>query len=75
MMEEPHDEDTWAADWIDSVTDGSMTQRKLTTVERHGGLSQLLRTAEARGVHLLLLTDDKGVDLIAASKHPFKVIC
>ena len=75
MTDEPDENGAWAADWIASVTDASMTQRKLTTVERHGGLAVLKRAAQAGGVHLLLLTDDKGDALVAASKHPFRVIC
>ena len=31
--------------------------------------------ARERGVHLLLLEDDKGDALVAASVKPFKVVC
>ena len=31
--------------------------------------------AEQKGVHLLLLEDDKGNELVAASTKPFKVVC
>ncbi len=68
----------WTADWLDSVADGSntMSQRKLTSVEqRGGGLEAVRAAAEQKGVHLLLLTDDKGDELIAASVKPFKVVC
>lgn len=68
----------WAADWLASVADGSntMSQRKLTSIEkRGGGLDAVRAVAAAKGVHLVLLTDDQGTELVAASTHPFKVIC
>ena len=68
----------WASDWLDSVADGSntMSQRKLTSVEkRGGGLKVIKAIAKRKGVHLLLLEDDKGDKLIAASVKPFKVVC
>ena len=68
----------WAADWLSTVADGSntMSQRKLTSIEQHGGGLDVVRAvAKAKGVHLVLLTDDKGNELVAASTHPFKVIC
>ena len=70
------DEDaTWADRWLSSVSAVSMTQRKLTVIESHGGIKQMIRRAKKHGVHLLLLTDDKGNELVAASRHPFKVLC
>ena len=72
------EKDSWAADWLDGVADGSktMSQRKLSLVEaKDGGLAKLRREARSRGVHLLVLTDDKGNELVAASIHPFKVLC
>ena len=52
-----------------------MSQRKVSAIEeKGGGIEAAARAAKAAGVHLVLLTDDKGVDLIAASRHPFKVI-
>jgi len=68
----------WAADWLDAVADGSntMSQRKLSSVEkRGGGLEAVKALARKRGVHLLLLEDDKGNELVAASVKPFKVVC
>ncbi len=68
----------WASDWLDSVADGSntMSQRKLSSVEeRGGGLEAVKDVARQKGVHLLLLEDDKGDALIAASTKPFTVIC
>jgi len=53
-----------------------MSQRKLSSVEqRGGGLGLVKAIAEQKGVHLVLLKDDTGTDLVAASKEPFTVIC
>ena len=68
----------WAAEWLDSVADGSntMSQRKLSSVEKHGGGIEAVKLiAKQKGVHLLLLEDDKGNELVAASTKPFKVVC
>ena len=68
----------WTSVWLDSVADGSntMSQRKLSSVERlGGGLEAVKAIAKQKGVHLLLLEDDKGNELIAASMKPFKVVC
>ncbi|MDQ6693752.1 MAG: hypothetical protein M3014_04930 [Chloroflexota bacterium] len=79
-MSTPEDESTkqWASAWLDTVADGSntMSQRRLSSIEkRDGGLEAVKAIAEEKGVHLLLLEDDKGNELIAASAKPFKVIC
>lgn len=71
-------EQKWASDWLDSVADGSntMSQRKLSSIEkRGGGLKAIKALAKNQGVHLLLLEDDKGNELVAASTKPFKVVC
>ena len=76
--EEKSAEDLWAEKWLDSVADGSntMSQRKLISVEqRGGGLSRVKQLAKEKGVHLLLVEDDKGEKLLAASVNEFKVIC
>ena len=53
-----------------------MSQRKLTSVEQCGdGLEAVKTAAKEKGVHLLLLEDDKGDELVAASLKPFKVVC
>ncbi len=68
----------WADEWLASVADGSntMSQRKLSSVEaRGGGLEAVKIVAERKGVHLLLVEDDKGNELVAASVKPFTVIC
>lgn len=74
----PETKAQWAADWLDGVADGSntMSQRKLSSVEtRGGGLEAVKALAQERNVHLLLLEDDKGSALVAASVKPFKVVC
>ncbi|MBA3944788.1 MAG: hypothetical protein H0X37_09535 [Herpetosiphonaceae bacterium] len=68
----------WATAWLDGVADGSntMSQRKLASIEtRGGGLEAVKLLAEQKGVHLLLLEDDRGDALVAASTKPFEVIC
>ncbi len=74
---QPNDDQACATDWRSWVADGSntMSQRQLTSVEEHGGLDAVKTVAETMGVHLVLLEDDKGDQLVAASAHPFKVIC
>ncbi len=75
---EPSTAGVWAQRWIDSVADGkaTMSQRKLASIDRHGGgIEAVTMAAQARGVHPLLLIDDQGERLVAASKHPFKVLC
>jgi hypothetical protein len=68
----------WAMEWLTGVADGSkrMSQRKLTLIERRGGgLKKVKDVAQAVGVHLLLLENEDGVEFVAASKKPFKIIC
>ena len=67
----------WAEAWLESVSDGSktMSQRTLSSIEKNGGLESVRAIAETKGVHLLLLEDDKGTELVAASTKPFHVVC
>ena len=68
----------WATQWLESVANGSntMSQRKLSSIEtRGGGLEAVKKLALSKGVHLLLINDDKGTDLVAASTKPFKIVC
>lgn len=83
-MIDQQDDDTgastsgWAEQWLAGVADGTfqMSQRTLKSVEaRGGGLEFVRRAARVMGVHLLLLTDDEGAELVAASRSPFTVIC
>jgi hypothetical protein len=68
----------WINEWLNGVADGSntMSQRKLSSVEKRGGGIEAVKViAEEKGVHLLLVEDDKGTELVAASTKPFKVVC
>lgn len=70
--------ETWAARWLDSVASGAsaMSQRKLESLmSKGGGINSVLKVARKRGVHLVVLTDDNGDQLVAASRHPFKILC
>ena len=75
VADDSSDDERWMARWLDAVTDQSMTQRRLSSIEAHGGLPLLTRAATARGVHLVQAVDNEGHELVAASRHPFKVIC
>ena len=68
---------TWIDLWIDAVADGSasMSQRRLSSVERNGGVAAAVSAAKARGVHLAKLTDEEGNVLVAASLYPFEPLC
>ena len=67
----------WMGSWLDAVKDerAAMSQRSRSSVDRNGGIAAAIAAAEARGVHLLELTDDEGKILIAASRHPFSTLC
>ncbi len=68
----------WARDWLEAVANGSntMSQRKRSSIEkRGGGLKTVKAIAKKKGVHLLLLGDDEGNELVAASTKPFKIVC
>lgn len=67
----------WTEAWLDGVVSGAstMSQRKVTSIEKFGGGLAVARdTAKRKGIHLVQLEDDKGNALVAASKHPFKVL-
>ncbi len=68
----------WTSKWLEGVADGSnaMSQRKMTSIRtRGGGLDAVKAIAKRKRVHLLLIEDDKGNELVAASLKPFKVVC
>lgn len=69
--------DLWLAKWLDAVLDGSatMSQRTRAWVDKNGGIDAAVAAAEARGIHLVELTGDGGKRLVAASRHPFNVLC
>ena len=73
MAEQPF----WADDWLDRVAAGELTmsQRAMSVIEAKGGLEPVIAAAQARGVHLVRLTNDAGKVLIAASREPFEVLC
>ena len=68
---------SWAEQWLDGVADGSktMSQRKLSVIEKQGGLMVVKDLAIQRGIHILIVEDDKGSKVVAASLKPFDVIC
>ncbi len=71
-------ERAWAAEWLAAVADGTLTmsQRKLSSVEtRGGGVDAVVEEARARGVHLAVIVDDAGQELVVASVHPIRVLC
>lgn len=69
--------EAWAVEWLDKVASGqaTMSQRKLSTVEARGGINALKKLARERGVHLLVVVDEDGAEIVAASRHPFRIIC
>jgi hypothetical protein len=67
----------WSSKWIAAVVNGdaTMSSRKLTSIEkRSGGLKAVAAIARKPKVHLLLLANDQGEKIVAASKQPFKII-
>jgi hypothetical protein len=68
----------WVTAWLKTVQAGlnTMSQRRLSSIEKHaGGLDHVKTVAEQMGVHLLLVEDEEGNEIVAASMKPFKVIC
>ena len=68
----------WLEKWMESVRvgGGTMSQRSLSNLERKGAsLAALRKIARSRGIHILLIEDEQGRQLLAASVRPFKVIC
>ncbi len=68
----------WTINWLKTVQAGlnTMSQRKLTSIEKHAGsLEAVKQIAERMGIHLLLVEDDEGNQIVAASMKPFQVIC
>ena len=67
----------WMESWIESVASGeaTMSQRKRTSIDAHGGIEAAVAAARSEGVHLVQLTDDKGDILVAASREPIETLC
>jgi len=70
-------ETAWIAEWLDAVQDGSasMSQRRRSSIDKNGGLEEVIAAAKQRDVHLEELTDDNGNLLVAANRHPFRSLC
>ena len=70
-------DETWFAKWLDAVAAGSatMSQRARTSIDAHGGIEAAVTAAQARGGHLVQLTDEKGKVLVAADREPFETLC
>ena len=76
-MKEKNSSEKWTSDWITSVANGAntMSSRKLESIDkRGGGLKKVATAARKQKVHLVLLEDEKGDKIVAASKKPFRVI-
>lgn len=72
------EQEQWVIGWLKTVQTGlnAMSQRRLMSIERHAGSLDLVKTvAERMDVHLLLVEDDEGNEIVAASMRPFRVIC
>lgn len=77
-METKTSSEEWMQRWIQSVVSGesTMSQRKMSSIaKRDINIKILIAEAKKQHVHLLLLKDDKGEELIAASKDEFTVLC
>ena len=67
----------WNEKWFSSVADGSstMSQWKLSSIEsKGGGLREVAKVAKKKRIHLVLVEDDKGDRIVAASTKLFKTI-
>ena len=66
----------WLDKWMRAASrDGAMSQRKASAIKaKGGGMAAAAAAAHAAGIHLVLLTDDQGVEIVAASRRPFKII-
>ncbi len=76
--DETTEKEQWVEAWLKTVAAGlnTMSQRKLSSIEKHAGsLNTVKKIAKSMNVHLLLVEDDEGHEVVAASLKPFKVIC
>ena len=73
-MRDPKDE---LGAWLEGVARGRtrMSERRLTWVDQRGGLRTARTVAKAKRVHLLVVQDEDGNEIVAASVAPFKVVC
>ena len=68
----------WSGEWLEAVASGAstMSQRRVSSIEQYGGGLEAVRAAaQEKGVHLLLVEDENGHEIVAASMKPFKVVC
>lgn len=68
----------WATEWLTAVANGTLTmsQRKLSSVLAHAGNVETIREVAVRLlVHLAIVVDDHGDELVVASVHPIRVLC
>ena len=78
MAAPKRDVDEWTEQWLAAVARGerTMSQRTLERIEaRPGGVAAVCAAARAHGVHLAVFTDERGVELVAASRHLIRVLC
>lgn len=54
--------------------DGAMSQRNASAVEETSGGEAAATAAKAAGVRLVPLTDEKGVEIVAAGGRPIAVL-
>lgn len=78
MKTEVTSTESYIEQWLQSIADNTytMSQRKLSSLKKKGiDMDDLVQKAKACKLHLLLLKDDTGEDLVAASKDEFIVLC
>ena len=70
-------QEQWVEDWLKAVVRGASTmrQRRVASIEKHASIITLKRIAKKMGIHLLLVEDEEGNQVVAASTKPFKIIC
>jgi hypothetical protein len=77
MATEIETSETWSANWLDGVENGSatMSQRARSAIDKNGGIAAATAAAKSRGFHLAELTNNKRKLIVAASRDPFKTLC
>lgn len=67
----------WIGAWLDTVADGrgTISQRPLSVIDRHGGLEAAIDAAKSRNIHLIEMSDAEGKPLVAASRTPIRALC
>lgn len=77
MSFQSHLDQAWIGAWLDTVADGygTLSQRAVSAIDRHGGIEVAISAAKSRNVHLVEMSDDSGKRLVAASRAPFRALC